>query len=188
MISFLNRKRIINVFLVITILIFAIVVIVIIFKDHDDLVPYQSELMKNIVSLKDIDLIYIIDNSTNISLKSKDGKANIVTYNFDLFHLNLDYKSKDYHINAIADKGIYTEQQYIKAYDNLTGYMDNMTFRSKKNGILEYDYKAGKGSIINGITVMQGVNSIEADSVIFDVNNNYIFFKDNVTVNYVPEK
>ena len=66
--------------------------------------------------------------------------------------------------------------------------MDNMTFRSKKNGILEYDYKAGKGSIINGITVMQGVNSIEADSVIFDVNNNYIFFKDNVTVNYVPEK
>ena len=88
MISFLNRKRIINVFLVITILIFAIVVIVIIFKDHDDLVPYQSELMKNVVSLKDIDLIYIIDNSTNISLKSKDGKANIVTYNFDLFHLN----------------------------------------------------------------------------------------------------
>ena len=75
----------------------------------------------------------------------------------------------------------------IKAYDNITGSMDNMSFYTGKNGILEYDYKEGKGHIVNNVFVSQGPNSISSDSVIFDVNNNYIFFKDNVTVTYVPE-
>lgn len=93
----------------------------------------------------------------------------------------------DYSINAFADRGNYISQRFIKAYDNITGFMDNMTFKTGANGILEYDYKTGKGSIFNDVLVKQGENSITSDTASFDVNNNYIFFKDNVTVTYVPE-
>ncbi len=188
MISLSNRKRIFNVGLIISILIFLIVIIVIFFKEHDQLVPYQSELLKNVVNLSDVDLLYVIDNTTYVSLKSKSGRANIKTHNFELQNISLKYSRKDYNIDASAEHGIYTEQRYIKAYDNVTGYMDNMTFVSGKNGILEYDYKDGTGIVTNGVVVTQGLNSITSDSLSFDVNNNYIFFKDNVTVNYKPEQ
>ncbi len=188
MISKVNKKRLFNIVLVISVLIFLVVISTVFFKDHDDLVPYQSELLKNIVTLNDIDLLYILDNGTHVSLQSKTGQANIITHNFNLQNLTLFYKSKDYSIKASAENGSYTGQRYIKAYDNVTGKMDNMSFKSGEKGILEYDYKEGKGIITNGVTVSQGINSIKSDTLSFDVNNNYIFFKDNVTVYYNPEK
>lgn len=187
MLSFLNKKRIINIFITLSILIFLIAVVVIILRDNDDMVTYKSELLENIVNLENIDLLYLIDNNTYVSLKSKSGSANIVSYNFNLKDLNINYKGSEYSINAFADKGSYISQRFIKAYDNITGSMDNMTFYTGKNGILEYDYKEGKGHILNDVFVSQGPNSISSDTVSFDVNNNYIFFKDNVTVTYVPE-
>lgn len=188
MVSVANKKRIINIFVGLSIIIFAIAVITIILRTDDNMVPYKSELLENIVTLKGVDLLYIIDNSTYVSLKSKTGSANIVNYNFNLQHLNINYKSPDYSIDAFAERGNYISQRFVKAYDNITGYMDNMTFKTGANGIFEYDYKKGKGNIFNNITVMQGTNSISSDTASFDVNNNYIFFKDNVTVYYVPEE
>lgn len=188
MLSFAGKKRIKNIFVGLSILIFAIAVITIILRTDDNMVPYKSELLENIVSLKDIDLLYVIDNNTYVSLKSKTGSANIINYNFNLQNLNINYKSSDYSINAFADRGSYISQRFVKAYDNITGYMDNMTFKTGADGVLEYDYKTGKGNILNNVTVMQGTNSISSNTASFDVNNSYIFFKDNVTVYYVPEE
>ena len=188
MISIANKKRIINILIAISVLIFAIVIITVLLRNDDDMVLYKSELLENIVTLKEVDLLYVIDNNTYVSLKSKTGNANILNYNFNLQKLNVLYKGSDYTINAYADKGDYISQRFVKAYDNITGYMDNMTFYTGKDGILEYDYKTGRGKILNNIFVMQGENSISSKTVAFDVNKNYIFFKDNVTVYYVPEE
>ncbi len=49
MLTFKGRRRIINVFLVISLLIFAVVIVVIIIREDEDMVPYQSDLLKNIV-------------------------------------------------------------------------------------------------------------------------------------------
>ena len=51
MLSFLNKKRIINIFITLSILIFLIAVVVIILRDNDDMVTYKSELLENIVNL-----------------------------------------------------------------------------------------------------------------------------------------
>lgn len=188
MLSNANKRRILNAFVVLSVLIFVVAVFAVMVRSDDNMVPYKSELLENIVTLNDIDLLYIIDNDTHVSLKSKTGSANIVNYNFNLYKLNLNYQSVDYSINAFADRGNYISQRFIKAYDNITGFMDNVTFKTGANGILEYDYKTGKGSIFNDVLVKQGENSITSDTASFDVNNNYIFFKDNVTVYYVPEE
>lgn len=188
MLSSANKRRIFNVFVVLSVLIFAIAMLAVIVRSDEGMIPYKSELLENIVTLDDIDLLYIIDNDTYVSLKSKTGSANIVNYNFNLYKLNLNYNSSNYSINAFADRGNYTSQRFIKAYDNITGFMDNMTFKTGVNGILEYDYKTGKGNIFNDVLVKQGENSITSNKAFFDVNNNYIFFKDNVTVYYVPKK
>ncbi len=56
MLTFKGRRRIINVFLVISLLIFAVVIVVIIIREDEDMVPYQSDLLKNIV--KNINICY----------------------------------------------------------------------------------------------------------------------------------
>ena len=79
MLTFKGRRRIINVFLVISLLIFAVVIVVIIIREDEDMVPYQSDLLKNIVKMKEIDLLYVIDNNTYVKLKSKHeiGRAHV---------------------------------------------------------------------------------------------------------------
>lgn len=186
MLSFKGRLRIINTFLVISLLIFAIVVIVIIIREDEDMVPYQSDLLKNIVKMKKIDLLYVIDNNTYVKLKSENGNVNIIDYNIDLINLAVTYTSKDFSIDAKAERGEYLSQRFLKAYDNITGYMDNMSFKTGPDGILEYDYAEGKGIVKNGVTIYQDNNSITSKTVEFDVNNNFIIFKDNVTVDYIP--
>lgn len=186
MLTFKGRLRIINIFLVISLLIFAVVVVVIIIREDEDMVPYQSDLLKNIVKMKEIDLLYVIDNNTYVKLKSKQGNVNIIDYNIDLINLGLTYTSKDFMIDASALRGEYLSQRFLKAYDNITGHMDNMTFKTGPDGILEYDYTEGKGVVKNGVTIYQDNNSISSKIVEFDVKNNFIIFKDNVTVNYMP--
>lgn len=66
--------------------------------------------------------------------------------------------------------------------------MDNMTFTTGPFGILEYDYTEGKGIVKNGVTIYQDNNAISSKIVEFDVNNNFIIFKDNVTVEYKPSQ
>lgn len=186
MLTFKGRLRIINVFLVISLLIFAVVVVVIIIREDEDMVPYQSDLLKNIVKMKNIDLLYVIDNNTYVKLKSKQGNVNIINHNISLVNLDVTYTSKDFSIDAKASKGRYLSKRFLKAYDNVTGHMDNMTFKTGPAGVLEYDYAAGKGIVKNGVTIYQDNNSISSKIVEFDVKNNFIIFKDNVTVNYIP--
>ncbi len=186
MFTFKSRRRIINVFLVISLLIFAFVVVVIIIREDEDMVPYQSDLLKNIVKMKEIDLLYVIDNNTYVKLKSKQGNVNIIDYNIDLVNLDLTYTGKDFSIDARAARGEYIAQRFLKAYDNITGHMDNMTFKTGTAGVLEYDYTEGKGIVKNGVTIYQDNNSISSKIVEFDVKNNFIIFKDNVTVDYTP--
>lgn len=186
MLSFKGRLRIINVFLVISLLIFAVVVVVIIIREDEDMVPYQSDLLKNIVKMNKIDLLYVIDNNTYVKLKSEHGNVNIIDYNIDLVNLDLTYTSKEFAIDAKASRGEYLSQRFLKAYDNVTGHMDNMTFKTGPAGILEYDYAEGKGIVKNGVTIYQDNNSISSKIVEFDVKNNFIIFKDNVTVDYIP--
>lgn len=186
MFTFKGRRRISNVFLVISLLIFAVVIVVIIIREDKDMVPYQSDLLKNIVKMKEIDLLYVIDNNTYVKLKSKQGNVNIIDYNIDLVNLDVTYTSKDFSIDAKASRGEYLSQRFLKAYDNVTGHMDNMTFKTGPAGIFEYDYAEGKGIVKNGVTIYQDNNSISSKIVEFDVKNNFIIFKDNVTVDYIP--
>lgn len=188
MLIFKGRRRIINVFLVISLLIFAVVIVVIIIREDEDMVPYQSDLLKNIVKMKEIDLLYVIDNNTYVKLKSKHGNVNIIDYNLDLINLDLLYTSKDFAIDAKASRGEYLSQRFLKVYDNITGHMDNMTFTTGPSGILEYDYTEGKGIVKNGVTIYQDNNAISSKIVEFDANNNFIIFKDNVTVEYKPSQ
>ncbi len=186
MLSVKGRLRIINIFLVISLLIFAVVIVVIIVREDEDMVPYQSDLLKNIVKIKTVDLLYVIDNNTYIKLKSEHGNVNIIDYNIALINLDLIYTGKDFVIDAKAARGEYLSQRFLKAYDNITGHMDNMSFQTGPEGILEYDYTVGKGVVKNGVTLYQESNSISSKTVEFDVKNNFIIFKDNVTVNYIP--
>ncbi len=64
--------------------------------------------------------------------------------------------------------------------------MDNMTFKTCPDGVLEYDYAEGKGIVKNGVTIYHDNNSISSKIVEFDVKNNFIIFRDNVTVDYIP--
>ena len=171
MLTFKGRRRIINVFLVISLLIFAVVIVVIIIREDEDMVPYQSDLLKNIVKMKEIDLLYVIDNNTYVKLKSKHGNVNIIDYNLDLINLDLLYTSKDFAIDAKASRGEYLSQRFLKVYDNITGHMDNMTFTTGPSGILEYDYTEGKGIVKNGVTIYQDNNAISSKIVEFDANN-----------------
>ncbi len=66
--------------------------------------------------------------------------------------------------------------------------MDNMTFTTGPSGILEYDYTEGKGIVKNGVTIYQDNNAISSKIVEFDADNNFIIFKDNVTVEYKPSQ
>ncbi len=181
MLTFKGRRRIINVFLVISLLIFAVVIVVIIIREDEDMVPYQSDLLKNIVKMKEIDLLYVIDNNTYVKLKSKHGNVNIIDYNLDLINLDLLYTSKDFAIDAKASRGEYLSQRFLKVYDNIT-------FTTGPSGILEYDYTEGKGIVKNGVTIYQDNNAISSKIVEFDANNNFIIFKDNVTVEYKPSQ
>ena len=67
MISIANKKRIINILIAISVLIFAIVIITVLLRNDDDMVLYKSELLENIVTLKEVDLLYVIDNNTYVS-------------------------------------------------------------------------------------------------------------------------
>ena len=66
---------------------------------------------------------------------------------------------------------------------------EEFTYQDIIEKVVNKAFEVGRqGNIFNNITVMQGANSISSDEASFDVNNNYIFFKDNVTVYYVPEE
>ncbi len=186
MLSIKGRSRITNIFLVISLLVFSTVVFIVFIREHGDMVPYQSDLLKNIVKMQDVDLLYVIDNATYVKLKSKHGNINIIDYNVDLIDIDVTYISKDFLIDVQAEKGEYLAQRFLKVYDNITGYMDNMSFKTEPTGILEYDYIEGKGIVKNGVTIYQDSNSISSKIVEFDVNNNFIMFKENVTVDYIP--
>ncbi len=182
------KGKIFNILLIISLLIFLLVVFVIFFKEDNDIIPYQSALLKNVVKIEGVDLLYIIDNDTYIKLQSEYGNVNIINYNIDLINLNIVYTGKNFQIDARAEKGQYLSSRFVKAYDNITGYMDNMSFETGTSGILEYDYTAGKGVVKNDVIIHQENNSISSNYVEFDVNNNYIMFRDNVTVDYTPEQ
>ena len=68
--------------------------------------------------MKEIDLLYVIDNNTYVKLKSKHGNVNIIDYNLDLINLDLLYTSKDFAIDAKASRGEYLSQRFLKVYDN----------------------------------------------------------------------
>lgn len=181
-----GKLRIYNVLLFLSLLIFLIVIMVVFIREDKDMVPYRSDLLKNIVKLNEVDLIYIIDNNTFVKLKAKTGDVDIIDYNIDMKHVDVLYTGKDFVINAQAERGEYLSQRFLKAYDNITGHMDNMTFKTGSEGFLEYDYIEGRGEVKNGVTITQDNNSISSKSIAFDIKNNFIIFKDNVTVDYIP--
>ena len=183
-----GKLRIYNVLLFLSLLIFLIVIIVVFVREDKGMVPYRSDLLKNIVKLNEVDLVYIIDNDTFVKLKAKTGDVDIIDYNIDMEQVDVLYTGKDFVIDAQAERGKYLSQRFLKAYDNITGYMDNMTFKTGSNGILEYDYVKGRGQVKNGVTISQDNNSISSKSMLFDVKNNFIIFKDNVTVDYIPSQ
>lgn len=176
------------VFIVISVLIFVAVIVMIFWKNDDVVVTYESAIKQNVLNIEDLLLTYVIDNSSYFKLTSKKGDAAINNYFVNLNNLNLYYSGSSFSIDAQADKGKYELQRKISAYGNIYGKMDNMTFEAGTNGIIEYDYIDGKGIIKNGVTMYQGNNNIKSNKAEFNVKDNFVLFKDNVSVEYSSEE
>lgn len=163
---------------------FAGIILIILLHDDEDMAQYQSVLQENILNMEKIKLTYIINDNSYFNMISDRAKADVEDHSVGLETLNIKYTGSGVTIDAVADKGNYELERFIKAFGNVKGSMNDMRFDTGEKGTLEYDYKDGKGSIYEGVIVYQGPNNIKAEYAEFDVNTNFILFQDNVTVDY----
>lgn len=165
-----------------------LIILVILSEEEQDVKPYKSFLDKNILKMDNISVTYIMDNDSYITLNSKLANANIMNYMVNLKNFNVNYYSKDLHVLAVAENGKYEMERYISGYGSVHGYLDKNEFVAGDNSSFLYDYKLGKGTINNGVEVKQGKNLIKADNLEFEQNSQYVYFKDNVSVQYFAKE
>ena len=165
-------------------LVLLVIIFYIISEEEQDVKPYKSFLDKNMLKMDNISLTYIIDNNTYVLLNSKNASANIGSLSVLLKNFKVDYYSKNLHVLAIAENGKYEMERYITGYGSVHGYLDESEFIADNKSSFTYDYKLGKGRIINGVEVKQGKNLISAKNLEFEQNSQFVHFTDNVTVEY----
>ncbi len=153
--------------------------------------PYSALIEENRLKMTGIEMVYVFDNSSYMNLRSESAFADRVSSAVSLEKVSIKYGGRNINLDADADRGTYELQRVLRASGNITGSMNDMEFKAGEDGTLTYDYKDGKGAVENGITLNQGENNIKAGRADFNVNDNYVLFSDNVSVEYfaqAPEK
>ncbi len=182
--SFLKNKFLVWTAIILNI-VFLIVIIYIVSKPYALVEPYQAVLEQNKLNVEGLELKYILSNDAYANLLSDDAYVDILDKSVDLENVSLYYFSNSAVVDATADKGTYKLERFLTAEGNIKGKLDeNLDFYTNIDGVLNYDYKEGVGEITNGVYVNYDNSSIFSESATFDYNQNYIYFKDNVTVVY----
>lgn len=146
---------------------------------------YTAVIKENMLTMQGIKLVYIMDNTSYVNLFSKYGYADRDNNSVALKEVKIEYNGSGVKIDASADNGQYELERFVNVFGNVKGIINDMRFDAGENGTMTYDYKEGKGSVMKGVTIFQGNNSINAGSINFDSKNNFVLFQDNVTVDYI---
>lgn len=182
----IHIKRIFtNVFVILLMVFFIALVSVIFFKSGPPIEAYNSVLKENMIVMNGIKMLYLVDNDSYVNLASKTGYADMDNNSVAMRDVNIEYNGKDVKVDAVADSGNYELDRIVRVYGNVKGVINDMEFDAGENGTMIYDYQSGKGEVLEGITIYQGQNSIQAKSINFDSNETYILFQDNVSVDYI---
>lgn len=165
-------------------LFFVVLVVTILIKGGGGIRSYSSAVKENMLIMNGVKLVYVMDNESYVNLFAKTGFADKDNNSVAMQDVRIEYKGKETKLDAYADNGQYELERLVKVYGNVNGIINDMRFDAGENGTMVYDYKDGKGEVRRGVTLYQGENSINADSVNFDSSEVFVLFQDNVTVDY----
>lgn len=180
-----RTKRTVTKIVFIALSVFFVALIGVIFFKGGVMRSYKAVIKENLLTMKGIKLVYILDNTSYINLFAENGYADRDNNSVAMQDVKIEYNGSGTKIDASADNGQYELERFVNVYGNVKGIINDMRFDAGENGSMTYDYKDGKGEVRKGVTIYQGNNSIHADSINFDSKESFVLFRDNVTVDYI---
>jgi len=172
---------------ILLILILQLIAIIFISLQNDDFnLDYRAALDANQLIISGLDFGYLNKDGSFMEIKSDLAYADMSSNHLKLEDIKINYDNNKITVTANAARGSYELNKIFSAEGNLNGNLNDLSFISKPEGRIVYDYDTGKGKIINGLELKQDMNKILSDTVFFDSKADYFLFNDNVKVFYNP--
>lgn len=170
-----------------------IILIVIIFfifykVDQTKNKKFKLSISKNSLKIDNFEMSKNVNDSGSYYLiKSEIAYFSKSMDKIDLDYCNIEYFADNNTLVFSADKCTYIIDKELILEHNIQGTYNEIYFKSGKDGILNYNMETGLGTIKNGITAQNENNSIVAETLLINRNQDRLEFRDNVEVKYAVE-